>query len=104
MLSWWWWIHNFSTYIKYKDDLTSYLISKRKGHYDETKTEVGKGQGGNEPVLDQVEAVFSGDGDNDQHVAHHHHHHHQRDQDGQHDYLGVCVLAGEAVRYLSVCK
>lgn len=82
----------------------TYLISKRKGHYDETKTEVSKGQGCNEPVLDQVEAMFSGDGNDDQHVAHHHHHHHQRDQDGQHNDLGVCVLAGEAVRYLCVCK
>ena len=30
--------------------------------------------------------------------------HHQRDQDGQHNDLGVRVLTGEAVGYLCVCK
>ena len=82
----------------------TYLISKREGHDDETKAEVSKGQGGDEPVLDKIEAVLGGDGDDDQHVAHHHHHHHQGDHNGQHDDLRVGVLTGEAVGYLSVCK
>ena len=82
----------------------TYLISKREWHDDETKAEVSKGQWRNKPVLDQIQAVLCGDGNDDQHIAHHNHHHHQCDQDGQHNDLGVRVLAGETVGYLGVCK
>ena len=72
-------------------------MCERERHDDQTKTEVSEGQGCDEPVLNSVEAVFGGDGDDDEHVAHHDNDHHDGDNDGEDDDLCGGVLAGVAV-------
>ena len=68
-------------------------MSKRKWHYYQSETEICECQGCDEPVLDRVETMLSGDGNDDQHVAHHDDDHHDGDDDGEDDDLRVTVLA-----------
>ena len=77
-------------------------MCQRERHDDQTKTEVSEGQGGDEPVLNCVEAVLGGDGDYDEHVAHHDNDHHDGDNDGEDDDLCGGVLAGVGVRQVPI--
>ena len=80
----------------------TYLMSKREWHDYQAQTEISKCQGCNEPVLDSIETVLGGDGNDDQHVANHDDDHHDGDDDGQDDDLCVTVLARVAQVHFGV--
>ena len=91
-------IHLNDLYIRVDD----YLISKTEGHDDESKTEISKCKRSNEPVLDRVEGVLGGDGNDDQHVTHHHDDHHEGGDDGEYDDLVLTVLTRVAEAHLRI--